>query len=500
MAFKKRYGKNEDGSYSECKAKPGNEGKYGCFHTEHVMMTPTEAQAANEREAEQKAASVEQNTSLSKPAVSADEQKTYKGYIDRIGVDIRENNDLTAKIDRQIRGIDGEQVDIEELASTTDEQIENKYPIPYSDDEIEEKRHALRAADERLQKLYLDRDVRTAEELDRNIKALQEQIDSCAKSRDEFYTAHTTSEDRAANFVKDDENSVRSYLDPYMAIDYLDSIGRTNSYKLNAINDPKNNVERMEAYEYNGKQRVKIFYTTPAGKTYYATFPESMVDYTGSISKRLRLGNRQEDMEVYRNRIKTRLRKREAGTDAMFDDGYSIYSGLCKLSFADDTTPTYCRPDASEVKALKDARLDRRRSAGELNRVVKEQEDSKSWQRAVRARRDEARSRLKYLELAKTATPLDSHSASYYHDGPAFTDEDRAFFKTKREILESIGRDDYSSQEVDVIGMDKSNGNVFLKLHTDRFYQFSEDPRVYHRGDPTHRIVVDKNGFKIAEL
>jgi hypothetical protein len=44
------YGKNTDGSYSICKAKPGNEGRYGCHHVEgsHVQLTPNEFQDKQE--------------------------------------------------------------------------------------------------------------------------------------------------------------------------------------------------------------------------------------------------------------------------------------------------------------------------------------------------------------------------------------------------------------------------------------------------------------------
>lgn len=67
MAFKKRYGKNPDGSYSECKARPENVGKYRCDHSEHVTMTPIEAQAANEKNIEESHIHDENSkTSLSK--------------------------------------------------------------------------------------------------------------------------------------------------------------------------------------------------------------------------------------------------------------------------------------------------------------------------------------------------------------------------------------------------------------------------------------------------
>lgn len=67
MATTKRYGKNADGSYSECRAKPGNEGRYGCFHKEHTDMTADEAQAANEKAAARNATSA---TALSKHALT----------------------------------------------------------------------------------------------------------------------------------------------------------------------------------------------------------------------------------------------------------------------------------------------------------------------------------------------------------------------------------------------------------------------------------------------
>lgn len=52
MGDKRRYGKNPDGSYSECKAKPENVGRYRCNHAEHVEMTPEEADSLNEKNTE----------------------------------------------------------------------------------------------------------------------------------------------------------------------------------------------------------------------------------------------------------------------------------------------------------------------------------------------------------------------------------------------------------------------------------------------------------------
>lgn len=43
-----RYGREADGTVSPCRAKPGNEGKYGCHHTQHVDISPREADALNE--------------------------------------------------------------------------------------------------------------------------------------------------------------------------------------------------------------------------------------------------------------------------------------------------------------------------------------------------------------------------------------------------------------------------------------------------------------------
>lgn len=43
-----RYGREADGTVSLCRAKPGNEGKYGCHHTQHVDISPREADALNE--------------------------------------------------------------------------------------------------------------------------------------------------------------------------------------------------------------------------------------------------------------------------------------------------------------------------------------------------------------------------------------------------------------------------------------------------------------------
>jgi hypothetical protein len=53
----KRYGRNPDGTYSICKAKPGNEGRYGCHHVAskdgsepaHELLSKAEAQALNEK-------------------------------------------------------------------------------------------------------------------------------------------------------------------------------------------------------------------------------------------------------------------------------------------------------------------------------------------------------------------------------------------------------------------------------------------------------------------
>ena len=46
---RRRYGENEDGTWSVCKAKPENVGKGRCHHVSHADMTPAEAQERNER-------------------------------------------------------------------------------------------------------------------------------------------------------------------------------------------------------------------------------------------------------------------------------------------------------------------------------------------------------------------------------------------------------------------------------------------------------------------
>lgn len=48
MATIEQYGMNADGSVSICRAKPGNEGRYGCHHTKHVQISAQEASAINE--------------------------------------------------------------------------------------------------------------------------------------------------------------------------------------------------------------------------------------------------------------------------------------------------------------------------------------------------------------------------------------------------------------------------------------------------------------------
>ena len=46
---KQQYGRNDDGSWSVCKAKPENVGRYNCHHAEHQILSSTEAQTRNER-------------------------------------------------------------------------------------------------------------------------------------------------------------------------------------------------------------------------------------------------------------------------------------------------------------------------------------------------------------------------------------------------------------------------------------------------------------------
>lgn len=71
---KTQYGKNEDGTVSICKAKPGNEGRYGCFHKEHADLTPEQAQEINEKAAAMNVANHAGNVSLSKMSVNATAQ------------------------------------------------------------------------------------------------------------------------------------------------------------------------------------------------------------------------------------------------------------------------------------------------------------------------------------------------------------------------------------------------------------------------------------------
>jgi hypothetical protein len=59
---KKQYGRSPDGTYSICRAKPGNEGRYGCHHVAskdgsepaHELLSASQAQALNEKAYERK--------------------------------------------------------------------------------------------------------------------------------------------------------------------------------------------------------------------------------------------------------------------------------------------------------------------------------------------------------------------------------------------------------------------------------------------------------------
>lgn len=46
----RRFGKDANGLWKVCVARPENVGTHGCTHGEHVDMSPQEAQARNERE------------------------------------------------------------------------------------------------------------------------------------------------------------------------------------------------------------------------------------------------------------------------------------------------------------------------------------------------------------------------------------------------------------------------------------------------------------------
>ena len=46
---RQQYGQNEDGTWSVCRAKPENVGRYNCHHVSHAILTATEAQEKNEK-------------------------------------------------------------------------------------------------------------------------------------------------------------------------------------------------------------------------------------------------------------------------------------------------------------------------------------------------------------------------------------------------------------------------------------------------------------------
>lgn len=60
-----RYGKNEDGTVSECNAQPQNVGRFGCHHAEHMDMTKAQADAINQHVVEETARN---EASASKPS------------------------------------------------------------------------------------------------------------------------------------------------------------------------------------------------------------------------------------------------------------------------------------------------------------------------------------------------------------------------------------------------------------------------------------------------
>lgn len=76
-----QYGKNPDGTVSECKAEPQNRGKGRCHHAEHVDLTPSQAQEINEKAtaAKMKSAAPQLSKPEAKTPVTREETFTVDG-------------------------------------------------------------------------------------------------------------------------------------------------------------------------------------------------------------------------------------------------------------------------------------------------------------------------------------------------------------------------------------------------------------------------------------
>jgi hypothetical protein len=96
---KQNYGENEDGSWSVCRAKPENVGKYNCHHKSHAQLTADEAQKRNEQAYRDHVAGEDR---LSKKTPSSDE--TARKSLEQ-ELKIRKAEDTTRKFSSAVSNL-----------------------------------------------------------------------------------------------------------------------------------------------------------------------------------------------------------------------------------------------------------------------------------------------------------------------------------------------------------------------------------------------------------
>lgn len=233
VSSRKRYGKNPDGSYSECKAKPENVGKYRCNHSEHVEMTQEEVDSINEK-----------NTANHAGA-------SY-------GMALRKTS------------ADGHS---EDVLTDADRRVFN----------------AKAAYDA----IVYDRESRVNEMLDRGIAKTTADLEECKAAHDAFYAKNKTIDDMAANALLDNDPEHRAPIDYVTNDRYIDSI-RDERKHYDVIADGE--VKGFEPYRYRGTQRVRINYEDPNGDMQSVTFPASIVDFSGKKRLIGKLEQKRRDM------------------------------------------------------------------------------------------------------------------------------------------------------------------------------------------------------------
>lgn len=459
-----RYGRNPDGSVSVCKAKPGNEGKYGCMHSEHVDLEQGEANAINEQVNQEKygadAATMKKNAGSGTGSGGSDDGNSSNGSdngdeflrVDEAQLD--ELSELAKKLEQ--RGVNG----IESYDSAVEERKEAKRNYGALNNEEKRTERVKKELEQQMHRLesghlgYGDR-----EEYDNARRALEEM-----PSKSYVYY------DKEGEYDTVDRlNGMREH--GYASDVPLSEFVRSWSYadKMHADDVMIDGDYQIEKYEYRGKPRVRI--TTSDGRKY--TLPENVVRVPQSF------------MDNYKAQRK------------QYEDVIKKYdSTVIPVEQWDEE-------DRKKYEELDAKYQDVKKNWEEASQKLRKAHRAMGWSLYLRER-DDAEFMVRQAQWATRTTDF-IRSGKLNGMKPVDTSDHDQQRELLKELSDKTGTGYWHGNPTAIGGAGydvmatNGNGIYVIRSHSDPDYMYSDDARYYNAGDTVSIQVIDANTGQMTD-